>query len=64
MGGKTCVFDLQVKEYLKVEFAKDGKPRDEMFFEKILKDIFLKSDNDRDGLISANEYNIYGHDEL
>ncbi|XP_041857386.1 peptidyl-prolyl cis-trans isomerase FKBP7 [Melanotaenia boesemani] len=54
----------EIKEYLKLEYEKDGKPRDDPFYEKIIADIFRKSDGDRDGLISAKEYNIYGHDEL
>ncbi|XP_026231865.1 peptidyl-prolyl cis-trans isomerase FKBP7 [Anabas testudineus] len=54
----------EVKEYLKLEFEKGGKPRDDPFYEKIIEDIFRKNDKDRDGLISANEYNIYKHDEL
>lgn len=49
---------------MKLEFAKDGKPRDDPFYEKIMADIFQKNDKDRDGLISATEYNIYQHDEL
>lgn len=55
---------FQVKEYLKLEYEKGGKPRDDPFYEKIMADIFRKSDQDRDGLISAKEYNIYEHDEL
>ncbi|XP_043988021.1 peptidyl-prolyl cis-trans isomerase FKBP7-like [Gambusia affinis] len=54
----------EVKEYLKLEYEKGGKPRDEPFYEKILTDIFWKSDKDRDGQISAKEYNIYERDEL
>ncbi|XP_024141861.1 peptidyl-prolyl cis-trans isomerase FKBP7 [Oryzias melastigma] len=54
----------EVKEYLKLEYEKGGKPRDEPFYEKIIADIFRKSDRDRDGLISSKEYNIYEHDEL
>lgn len=54
----------QVKEYLKLEYERNGKPRDDPFYEKIMADIFRKSDQDRDGLISAKEYNIYEHDEL
>ncbi|XP_037832136.1 peptidyl-prolyl cis-trans isomerase FKBP7 [Kryptolebias marmoratus] len=54
----------EVKEYLKLEYEKGGKPRDDPFYEKIITDIFYKSDTDRDGLISAKEYNIYEHDEL
>lgn len=55
---------FQVKEYLRREYARDEKPRDEAFFEKILADIFRKNDQDRDGLISTKEYNIFEHDEL
>ncbi|XP_054643469.1 peptidyl-prolyl cis-trans isomerase FKBP7-like isoform X2 [Dunckerocampus dactyliophorus] len=54
----------EVKDYLKLQFEKDGTPRDDPFYEKILNDIFHKSDSDKDGLISAKEYNIYQHDEL
>ncbi|KAF7655852.1 hypothetical protein LDENG_00049410 [Lucifuga dentata] len=54
----------EVKEYLRQEYAKDEKPRDEAFFEKIMADIFRKNDHDSDGLISTKEYNIYKHDEL
>ncbi|XP_069011001.1 peptidyl-prolyl cis-trans isomerase FKBP7 [Embiotoca jacksoni] len=54
----------EVKEYLKLEYERTGKPRDEPFYEKIMADIFRKTDNDKDGLISAKEYNIYEHDEL
>ena len=53
-----------MKEYLKLSYEKEGKPRDEAFYEKIMADIFHKSDQDKDGLISAKEYNIYKHDEL
>ncbi|XP_037542201.1 peptidyl-prolyl cis-trans isomerase FKBP7 [Nematolebias whitei] len=54
----------EVKEYLKLEYEKGGKPRDDPFYEKIIADIFHKSDTDRDGLISSKEYNIYERDEL
>ncbi|KAM8748366.1 peptidyl-prolyl cis-trans isomerase FKBP7 [Acanthopagrus schlegelii] len=54
----------EVKEYLKLEYEKGGKPRDDPFYQRIIDDIFRKSDNDRDGTISAKEYNIYEHDEL
>uniref|UniRef100_A0A3Q0RBQ4 peptidylprolyl isomerase n=1 Tax=Amphilophus citrinellus TaxID=61819 RepID=A0A3Q0RBQ4_AMPCI len=54
----------EVKEYLKLEYEKGGKPRDDPFYEKIMDDIFYKNDGDRDGVISAKEYNIYHHDEL
>lgn len=55
---------LQVKEYLKVEYKKEGKPREESFFDKVVEDIFRKNDNDKNGQISVKEYNIYRHDEL
>ena len=55
---------FQVKEYLKLDYKKYGKPHDDPFFEKIIEDIFRKTDHDRDGQISSNEYNIYKHDEL
>ncbi|XP_062287775.1 peptidyl-prolyl cis-trans isomerase FKBP7 [Scomber scombrus] len=54
----------EVRQYLKLEFEKDGKPRDEPFYEEILNDIFHKNDGNKDGHISAKEYNIYEHDEL
>ncbi|XP_059199073.1 peptidyl-prolyl cis-trans isomerase FKBP7 [Centropristis striata] len=54
----------EVKEYLKLEYEKGGKPRDDAFYEKIMADIFRKSDKDSDGHISSKEYNIYEHDEL
>ncbi|XP_028250024.1 peptidyl-prolyl cis-trans isomerase FKBP7 [Parambassis ranga] len=54
----------EVKAYLKLEYESDGKPRDDPFYEKIAADIFRKSDHDKDGQISAKEYNIYEHDEL
>ncbi|XP_028991721.1 peptidyl-prolyl cis-trans isomerase FKBP7 [Betta splendens] len=54
----------EVKQYLKLEYEKGGKPRDDPFYEKVLADIFRRNDQDSDGLISVNEYNIYKHDEL
>lgn len=53
-----------MKEYLKVEYEKEGKPREETFFDKVVEDIFHKNDNDKNGQISVTEYNIYKHDEL
>lgn len=55
---------FQVKQYLKLEYEKGGKPRDEPFYEKIIVDIFRRNDQDSDGLISVKEYNVYKHDEL
>ncbi|CAG5865973.1 unnamed protein product [Menidia menidia] len=54
----------EVKEYLKLEYEKGGKPRDDPFYEKMIDDIFRKNDHDRDGQISPKEYNIFQHDEL
>ncbi|KAM8857361.1 peptidyl-prolyl cis-trans isomerase FKBP7 [Synchiropus picturatus] len=54
----------EVKEYLKVDYERTGKPQDDAYYENILNDIFKKSDSDSDGVISAKEYNIYEHDEL
>ncbi|XP_018552182.1 LOW QUALITY PROTEIN: peptidyl-prolyl cis-trans isomerase FKBP7 [Lates calcarifer] len=54
----------EVREYLQQDYEKRGKKHDEPFYQKIMDDIFRKSDHDRDGLISAKEYNIYQHDEL
>ena len=47
-----------------MEYEKGDGQRDEVFYEKILADIFQKSDNNGDGSITAREYNVYGHDEL
>lgn len=60
----TRSFYFQVKEYLKLEYEKDGKPRDDAFYQKIMDDIFFKNDKDRNGQISAKEFNIFEHDEL
>uniref|UniRef100_A0A3P8WE33 peptidylprolyl isomerase n=1 Tax=Cynoglossus semilaevis TaxID=244447 RepID=A0A3P8WE33_CYNSE len=54
----------EVKEHLKLSYEKGGKVHDDLYYEKILDDIFYKSDRDKDGMISAKEYNIYEHDEL
>lgn len=55
----------QIKEYLQKEYEKkEGKQRDEAFYQKIMDDILKKNDQDKDGQISAKEFNIYGHDEL
>ncbi|XP_019728422.1 peptidyl-prolyl cis-trans isomerase FKBP7 [Hippocampus comes] len=54
----------EIKAHLKMEYEKEGKPRDDPFYEKIVTDIFRKTDTDKDGIISAKEYNIYQHDEL
>lgn len=54
----------EIKAYLKVEYEKGGGQRDEAFYENILDDIFKKSDNNKDGSITAREYNVYEHDEL
>lgn len=51
--------------YFKVEYERDGsKPREDSFYERMVNDVFQKSDHDRDGLITVKEYNVYEHDEL
>lgn len=55
---------FQVKQHIKMQYERDGKKNDDPFYEKIMNDIFYKNDKDKDGLISAKEYNIYQHDEL
>ncbi|XP_057707485.1 peptidyl-prolyl cis-trans isomerase FKBP7 [Corythoichthys intestinalis] len=54
----------EIKDYIKMEFEREGKPKDESYYEKVITDIFRKSDSDNDGILSAKEYNIYQHDEL
>lgn len=55
----------QIKEYLRLEYKKkEGKEHDEAFYQKIMDDILKKNDENKDGQISAKEFNIYGHDEL
>jgi len=51
----------EVKAYLKNEYKAQ---KDEAYIETVLKDIFLTSDKDKDGSITAKEYNVYNHDEL
>ncbi|NXG41573.1 FKBP7 isomerase, partial [Psilopogon haemacephalus] len=55
---------LEISQYLKEEFARDGKKRHPSVHDEILADIFKKNDHDGDGFISAKEYNVYQHDEL
>ncbi|KAG9477392.1 peptidyl-prolyl cis-trans isomerase FKBP7 [Eleutherodactylus coqui] len=54
----------EISNYLTEEFRKDEKQRDPSMHGRILTDIFQKNDHDKDGLISAREYNVYKHDEL
>lgn len=54
----------EVLEYLKQDYEKVGNPRDDAFYQRILTDIFMKNDHNKDGLISAKEYNLFEHDEL
>ncbi|KAK4817787.1 hypothetical protein QYF61_027791 [Mycteria americana] len=56
--------ELEISQYLKEEFARDGKKRHPSVHDEILADIFKKNDHDGDGFISAKEYNVYQHDEL
>ncbi|GAB5575786.1 peptidyl-prolyl cis-trans isomerase FKBP7 isoform X1 [Prionailurus iriomotensis] len=53
-----------INNYLKREFEKDEKPRDQSYQNAVLEDIFKKNDHDGDGFISSKEYNVYQHDEL
>lgn len=55
---------FQVKHYLKSEYERTGTPKDDAFYEKIMADIFSKSDPDSDGIITTREYNVYERDEL
>uniref|UniRef100_UPI0037E95A18 peptidyl-prolyl cis-trans isomerase FKBP7 n=1 Tax=Semicossyphus pulcher TaxID=241346 RepID=UPI0037E95A18 len=54
----------EVKEYVKLEYARHGESHDETYYEKVMADIFHNTDKDKDGLISAKEFNVYQHDEL
>ncbi|XP_068602745.1 peptidyl-prolyl cis-trans isomerase FKBP7 [Brachionichthys hirsutus] len=54
----------EIKKHLKLQYEKDGKPRNDTFYEKIADDILRRNDQDEDGQLSAKEYNIYKHDEL
>ncbi|XP_007669473.2 peptidyl-prolyl cis-trans isomerase FKBP7 [Ornithorhynchus anatinus] len=54
----------EINHYLKKEFEKDDKPRDQSYHDSVLEDIFKKNDHDGDGFISSKEYNVYQHDEL
>ncbi|NXL21653.1 FKBP7 isomerase, partial [Setophaga kirtlandii] len=62
--GDKKLSELEISHYLKEEFARDGKKRHPSAHDEILADIFKKNDHDRDGFISAKEYNVYQHDEL
>ncbi|XP_040057862.1 peptidyl-prolyl cis-trans isomerase FKBP7 [Gasterosteus aculeatus] len=64
VDGDRSLSKAEVKAYFKQDFEKSGKPRDESFYEKLMTDVFRKSDHNHDGLISAKEYNVYEHDEL
>ncbi|KAL6101317.1 fkbp7 [Pungitius sinensis] len=64
LDGDRSLSKAEVKAYLKLDFEKSGRPREDPFYEKLVADVFRKSDNDYDGVISAKEYNVYEHDEL
>ena len=49
---------------MRLEYERTGTPKDDAFYEKIMADIFKKSDHDSNGLITSKEYNVYQHDEL
>uniref|UniRef100_A0A8C9SW31 peptidylprolyl isomerase n=1 Tax=Scleropages formosus TaxID=113540 RepID=A0A8C9SW31_SCLFO len=54
----------ELRRYLKAEYEKGGKRKEESFYDGIIDDVLRKSDRDGDGTISAAEYNVYEHDEL
>ncbi|XP_037344362.2 peptidyl-prolyl cis-trans isomerase FKBP7 [Pungitius pungitius] len=64
LDGDRSLSKAEVKAYLKLDYEKSGRPRDDPFYEKLVADVFRKSDSDYDGVISAKEYNVYQHDEL
>ncbi|KAI1237136.1 hypothetical protein IHE44_0014391, partial [Lamprotornis superbus] len=55
--GDKKLSELEISQYLKEEFARDGKKRHPSAHDEILADIFKKNDHDGDGFISAKEYN-------
>ncbi|KAI7808585.1 peptidyl-prolyl cis-trans isomerase FKBP7 [Triplophysa rosa] len=54
----------EIKTYLKMEAKKLNSQKDESYFDDVVADVFLKNDNDADGILSLQEYNVYNHDEL
>ncbi|KAM8855691.1 peptidyl-prolyl cis-trans isomerase FKBP7 [Spinachia spinachia] len=64
IDGDRSLSKAEVKAYFKLDYEKSGKARDEPFYERLVADVFRKTDHNYDGLISAKEYNVYEHDEL
>ncbi|KAL6099983.1 fkbp14 [Pungitius sinensis] len=53
----------EVKVYLRKEFERHGYPPNDTLHDNMVKDIFDKEDDNKDGLISSREF-TYQHDEL
>ncbi|XP_053718373.1 peptidyl-prolyl cis-trans isomerase FKBP14-like isoform X2 [Synchiropus splendidus] len=53
----------EVKQYLRKEFERHGYPPNDTLHENMMKDIFAKEDENKDGFISSREF-TYKHDEL
>ncbi|XP_053190412.1 peptidyl-prolyl cis-trans isomerase FKBP14-like [Scomber japonicus] len=53
----------EVKEYLRKEFERHGYPPNDTLHENMVKDIFAREDENKDGVISSREF-TYKHDEL
>ncbi|XP_077446110.1 peptidyl-prolyl cis-trans isomerase FKBP14-like [Stigmatopora argus] len=53
----------EVSQYLRKEFENQGQPRNDTLHESMLKDIFEREDENKDGFISSREF-TYKHDEL
>lgn len=47
-----------------MEAKRLNSQKDESYFDDVVADVFLKNDNNVDGTLSLQEYNVYNHDEL
>lgn len=47
-----------------MEAKKLNVQKEESYFDDVVTDVFHRNDQDADGTLSVNEYNVYGHDEL
>ncbi|KAL4635658.1 peptidyl-prolyl cis-trans isomerase FKBP7 [Arapaima gigas] len=54
----------ELRQYLKLQYEKNGGLKEESFYDSVINDVLHKSDHNGDGIISAKEYNVYEHDEL
>ncbi|TRY92241.1 hypothetical protein DNTS_029079, partial [Danionella cerebrum] len=54
----------ELKEFVKLEAKRLNTHKDESYIDEVVADVFLKNDQNADGTLSLNEYNVYGHDEL